>query len=391
MTRPASAQVHGPARCWTHSAAPACALVLIQRRANLRYIAAAPDLPVRVGEAELSPVPHQRVTVKDVARLAGVSTATVSRTFQEPERVIPETRRRVMDAVEALGYSPNPMARELRHGGKTAAVGLVIASFTNAFQTGVAAGAERELSRAGLQLVIGTTDMDPSREPKLAKAMVDRRVSVLMMMPDGDRRDFLAADRLFETPVVLVGRPADGLDADVVLTEDDRGVEEATGALIDLGHARIAALVGEMSSFRASQRLSGFRAAMERRGILVDPDLVITELRTSDAAAAAAARVFELADPPTAVLALNMGITTGALLDRLAHARRSAFIGLDESELTAGLGVSAVVRDPEELGRQAALLAISRMQDPGRPLQSVMLPSRLVRRGSGEIPVAQAR
>lgn len=328
---------------------------------------------------------HPRVTVKDVARLAGVSTATVSRTLQDADRVVPATRIRVMKAVEELGYRPNPMARDLRHGGRAPAVGLVIASFTNSFQTGVAAGAERALALEGLQLFIGSTDLDDRREPELAKAMVDRRVSVLMMMPDGHRRDFLEADRLFGTPVVLVGRPADGLEADVVLTEDDKGVAEATDSLIDLGHRRIAALAGAHDSFRAIQRLAGFREAMARRGVEIAPELVVTDILTSEDAAAASEGLFALPNPPTAILALNLGISTGALLDRIAHHRGSALIGLDESELTAGMGISAIVRDPEELGRQAALLAISRMVDPSRPVENITLPSHLVRRGSGEI------
>lgn len=328
---------------------------------------------------------EQRVTVKDVAKLAGVSTATVSRTLADADRVVPKTRERVLSAVEQLGYRPNPMARDLRQGGRTGAVGLVIASFTNTFQMGVAAGAERELRSHGLQLVIGSTDLDESREPELARAMADRRVSVLMMMPDGHRRDFLVGDRLFKTPVVLVGRPADGLDVDVVMTNDDAGVAEATEALIDLGHRDIAALAGAADSFRASQRIAGFRDAMKRRGIAVRPELEVLDLLTVDDAAAASARLFSLDAPPTAVLALNLGISTGALLDRFNNKRPGALISVDESEMTAGLGITAIVRDPEELGRQAAALAVARIAEPERMPQVVDLPTQLIKRGSGEI------
>lgn len=333
-------------------------------------------------------VEPSRVTVKDVAKLAGVSTATVTRTLRHQDRVIPETRERVMAAVEALKYRPNPMAQDLRHGGRTAAVGLTIASFTNAFQTAVAAGAERELRRTGLQLLIGSSDLDATREPELAKAMIDRRVSVLMAMPDGNERDYLEASRLYGTPVVLIGRPANGLVADVVTTDDDRGVAEATNALIDLGHRRIAALAGAANSFRAHQRIQGFRSALTRRGIQEIPGLVITDLVTSESATRAARELLSMDDPPTAILALNLGISNGVLLDRIAHNRSNAYIALDETELSVGLGVSAIVRDPEELGRQAAMLALSRINDPDLPPRSVVLPSHLVKRGTGELPPA---
>lgn len=333
---------------------------------------------------------QQRVTVKDVARLSGVSTATVTRVLQESEKVMPDTKRRVLEAVERLGYRPNPMARDLRHGNRTGAVGLVLATFTNMFQAGVAAGAERELRRAGLQLLLGSTDDDSSREPELAKAMIDRRVSALMMMPDGNERSYLTPDHLFGTPVIFVGRPADGIDADVVMTDDDHGVEEATEQLLELGHTRIAALAGRSDSFRARQRLSGYTAALIKSGITPDQELVVEGLTTSEQGRATMSDLMKLPSPPTAVLALNLGISTGVLLDRIDNHRRLAYISLDETELSAGLHISAVVRDPEEVGRQAALLAIARVGEPEQPARTVTLPSRLIRRGSGEISHQEA-
>lgn len=326
---------------------------------------------------------RSRVTVTDVAREAGVSTATVTRALQESSLVVPETRARVLEAARRLGYTPNPTARDLRRQHRTAAVGLVTAGFTNAFQAGVAAGAERELRRAGMQLLIGSTDDDAGREPDLARTMVDRRVSALIMMPDGHDRDFLREDRTFGTPVVLAGRPAHGLAADVVMTEDDRGVREATGHLLSLGHRRIAALAGRAGSFRAAQRLDGYRAALAGHGAA---EIVVAGLTTTEDARAAAARLLDGPGAPTAVVALNLGISTGVLLDRIANRRAVAFIALDETELSAGLGISAVTRDPQEVGRQAALLAVDRIARPDRPPRTVTLPTTLVRRGSGELP-----
>src|SRR6266705_4976799 len=138
------------------------------------------------GVVDLNGRTPARVTVTDVARAAGVSTATVTRSLQESPLVTPATRERVIEAARRLGYTPNPTARDLRRGHRTAAVGLVTAGFTNMFQAGVAAGAERELRRAGLQLLTGSTEDDEAREPDLARTMVDRRVSALIMMPDGN-------------------------------------------------------------------------------------------------------------------------------------------------------------------------------------------------------------
>jgi LacI family transcriptional regulator len=327
----------------------------------------------------------RRATVAEVARAAGVSTATVVRALQDSPKVVPATRERVKEAARLLGYAPNPMARDLRHGNRVRAVGLVTTGFTNLFQASVAAGAEHELRRAGLELLIGSTDDDIDREPELARTMVDRRVSALLMMPNGDERDYLRREHTFGTPVVLVGRPANGLDVDVVMTEDDRAVDEATEQLIALGHRRIAALAGEAHSFRAIQRLAGFRAATARNDIPAYPHLVVTGLTTASDARTAMEQLMEAPEPPTAVLALNLGISTGVLLDRIANRRRLAFIALDETELSAGLGISAIVRDPRELGRQAARLAIERIEKPDNPPRTLVIPYTIARRGSGEL------
>ena len=331
----------------------------------------------------------RRTTLRQVAQAAGVSTATVTRTLQNSPRVEPDTRQRVVEAIARLGYSPNPMARNLRVGGGEGTVGLVTAGFTNLFQAGVAAGAERELRRAGLNLIIGSTDMDPSREPELARAMIDRRVSALMMMPDSDERGYLSTEHTFGTPVIFVGRPAHDLDADVVMTDDEHGVHTATTQLLELGHRRIAALAGS-STFQARQRLAGYRSALAEHGAADDPRLIITDLITSAQACDAVAGLMDHVDPPTAVIGLNLGISDGVLMDRISHHRRYAFIAFDENELYTGLGVTAVVRAPQEVGRQAALLALARGRDPEGPGRTVDVHSRLVRRGSGEVRAEDA-
>ncbi|MGW0368867.1 hypothetical protein ACWDZW_08075 [Streptomyces coeruleorubidus] len=100
--------------------------------------------------------------------------------------------------------------------------------------------------------------------------------------------------------------------------------------------------------------------------------------------------LMRMPEPPTAVLALNLGISSGVLLDRIVNRRDTAFVALDENDLSAGLGISAITREPFGLGRQAALLALERITDPTARPRTVTLPSLLVRRGSGELPPPSA-
>ncbi|MFF4258718.1 substrate-binding domain-containing protein [Streptomyces sp. NPDC001663] len=157
------------------------------------------------------------------------------------------------------------------------------------------------------------------------------------------------------------------------------------GHLLQRGHRRIAALAGRLDSFRATQRLSGYRSALAQAGVEEDPRLVVGDLTTPEQARDAVIRLLHQPAPPTAVLALNLGISTGVLVERLAGHHAFAFVGLDETDLTKGLGVSAVVRDPQEVGRQAARLALDRIADADAPPRLVTVPSRLVMRGSGEV------
>ncbi|MFF5140419.1 substrate-binding domain-containing protein [Streptomyces sp. NPDC013157] len=167
--------------------------------------------------------------------------------------------------------------------------------------------------------------------------------------------------------------------------DDDRAVQQATEHLLRLGHRRIAALAGRLGSFRSAQRLNGCRNALAQAGIEEDPLLVVGDLATPERARDAVIRLLHQLAPPTAVLAQNLGISTGVLAERLAGRHAFAFIGLDETDLTKGLGVSAVVRDPQEVGRQAARLALDRITDAATPPRLVTVPSRLVMRGGGEV------
>ncbi len=115
------------------------------------------------------------------------------------------------------------------------------------------------------------------------------------------------------------------------MSSDDSAVAEVTDRLWALGHRRIAALAGRASSFRAVQRLAGYRTALAGRGAQRG-ELVVTDLLNAAGARAAIEHLMDSADPPTAVLALNLGISTGVLLDRLAHGRTNALITLDETE-----------------------------------------------------------
>src|SRR5471032_3110874 len=129
-----------------------------------------------MSEVDIATQRPNRATLHDVARLSGVSTATVARVLADSSLVKPETRARVASALKELNFRKNEMARDLKRGTASSAVGLVVNGFDNPFYAQVATGAERALRHAGYHLVLGATDEDPRLEQSVASAMLERRV-----------------------------------------------------------------------------------------------------------------------------------------------------------------------------------------------------------------------
>ena len=143
----------------------------------------------------------------DVAARAGVSHITVSRVLTDYPSIRPETRERVTRAAASLHFSPNRLARELRKGARTAAVGLVIGALDNPFYSQVASGVERTLRGGDLELLLASTDDDDEREAAVVRTMLERRVSALLVVPASRDHSYLEGERRLGTPIVVIDRP----------------------------------------------------------------------------------------------------------------------------------------------------------------------------------------
>ncbi len=332
-----------------------------------------------------SPLPLP-ATLQDVARLAGVSAKTVARAVNGETNVSPETRERVTKAAEALRFRPNRLARELRQGARTGAVGLVIGGLANPFYSQLAAGVDRALREQDLELVIASTDDDPAREADVVHTMLERRVRALLIVPSAQDHGYLEGERQQGMPVVFLDRPPVGLAADAVLGQDWDGVQEAVDTLVAVGHRRIVAVADTPDLYTARERMSAFRAAVSRHGLSPEDCPAVPDVHSSAAASSVVGRLLAGADAPTAVIGLNNRINIGVVDVLLRTGSECAFIGFDDFDLAAALGISVVANDPGVLGYEAGLLAVSRLQDPSGPPRQVRLPSRLLKRGSGERP-----
>lgn len=328
----------------------------------------------------------QRATLADVARLAGVSAKTVSRVYSHREQVAPETVERVMSAAKRLRFRPNTLARNLRRGGVSTAVGFIMGELGNPFYYTVAAGIERELAAVGFTLVVATTDDSVEGEERVADILLAQRVGALLLIPVGDDQSYLEGERQLGTPVVAIDRPARNLVADAVVLGNRRGAREATASLIAHGHRRIAYACNPASVYTQMERCRGYRDALEAAGI---PPSARRELLLDDTTIPAEVAIRSLLDgddPPTAILAGNNRMCVGAVRATLGMAHPPALIGFDDFDTADILGISVVSHDPAEMGRRAARLAIERMAEPAGFTTQLELPTTLILRGSGERP-----
>ncbi|MBB5780587.1 LacI family DNA-binding transcriptional regulator [Nonomuraea jabiensis] len=332
----------------------------------------------------------RRPTMTDVAREVGVTAKTVSRVLNDDGPVAVETRERVMEAVRKLGYQPNLMARNMRVGARDAAIGLVIPEMGNPFFGTVAGGIESAVRARGLTLIVGNSSETADLEQSLIATFLARRVSALMVVPSAtsDHRH-LRNERVAGLPIVFLDRPAVSLTADSVVSANREGARAGVAHLIAHGHRRIG-FVGDVPAalYTRRERFQGYRDALEGAGLPFDRALVETG-HDQEAAARATMRLLALDDPPTALFAGNNLASTGAVV-ALSRARRKdvALVGFDDLPLAECLDppLTVVAQDPARMGAAAAELVLARLDGDRSKARRTLVPTRLVVRGSGELP-----
>ena len=324
-----------------------------------------------------------RATLADVGKLAGVSSKTVSRVMLSDKRVAEATRERVLAAARTLRFRPNQLASSLRQGSTTNVIAFVIGDLTNPFYALVAAGAERELARHGLMMILASTDDDPNSEERVVETLLRQRVRALIMVPISQDQSYLEGERQLGTPVICVDRPAHNLIADSVVLDNRNGMAKAVRELTGIGHRRIAFISSPVGLYTDQQRLAGYQDALREAGIATSSELVQFP-QVYGTVAESVKELMALPEPPTALVAANNKISSIVLLALQNRLDSVAFVGFDDFELADLTDISVVAYDAAELGREAARLAVARIEDPVGPPAHLQIPTTLIARGSGE-------
>ena len=331
--------------------------------------------------------------MRDVAAVAGVSLKTVSRVVNREAGVSPSLEQRVREAVELLGYRPNVTASNLRRADrKTQTIGLILEDVSNPFMSAVHRAIEDVAVPHGTLVFAGSAEESAERERELLLAFVSRRVDGLIVIPVGDDQSLMLRERRFGRPIVFIDRVGSIADADNVTADNRGGARAAVSHLAAHGHRRIA-FVGDASwIWTASERHLGYLEALGAEGIRLDPALVVVDVRSSDAAAGVVRELLTRDDPPTAFFTAQNLITVGAVraLQQLGRQHDVALVGFDDVVLADLLQppVTIIAQSPTTLGRTAAELLFGRLDGDRSPPRHIVVPTRLVPRGSGEIAAA---
>lgn len=305
-------------------------------------------------------------TIRDVARVAGVGVATVSRVLNSSGYVKPETRQKVLAAAGELGFVPSQLARGLVRR-LSATAGLVIPDITNPFFPAITRGVEDRASEAGYTVFLCNTDNDPALEALDVQKLRERRVDGIIFVGTTDRRELVERLLADEIPVVVTDRQVDHADIDSVLVENAWGAMAACLHLIDLGHSRIAHAAGHRLTRTGQDRCNGYRMALEQAGIPCDESLVCWGDFTLESGYAVAQILLGRSPRPTAIFAANdqmaFGVMRAAEEAGISVPDELSIVGFDDIQMASVVrpGLTTVRQPAYEMGRLAMSLLLERI------------------------------
>jgi LacI family transcriptional regulator len=336
-------------------------------------------------------------TMRDVARAAGTSVATVSHVLNETRFVSPELRLRVEEALSSLGYRPDDTARSLRLG-RTQTIGLLVPDNSNPFFAGLARLIEDEAFKAGYTTILANSDEQRDRELKYLETLLSKRVDGLIIA--ATQHDDGALSQVLERyggPVVFIDREVDVDGRDTVVFDNEGGGRLVAQHLLQLGHRRLGCIGGPPDVPATAARVKGFLDTLAETGVKLDRDAVVEGDFHFEGGEEAMRRLLERAPEVTAVFAVNDLMAVGALgeLNRagLRVPSQVALVGYDDAlpALIASPRLTTVRQPVQAMVSLTIQLLLQRISSEGdHPAVRRVLPVELVVRGSsGPAPVSR--
>jgi LacI family transcriptional regulator len=324
-------------------------------------------------------------TSRDLARLAGVSQATVSRVLTNNPRVNAETRARVLQVLKEANYTPNALARAMKTG-RTDTIGVFMTRVTSPFHAELLDEIGRVLSSVGLHMILWNIEHD--REESVSKVLQQRLVDGFLLTSATYDSTLHTMAVESGTPTVLLHRGIDGLDCDQVVGDNWQGAYDAGRYLAEAGHTEIGLVRLEHTGNTSRDRELGFRAALDEAGVKIKARNIVTVGVPHADGHAAAQKLLSQKKPPTAIYTMTdllaFGILDGARALGVRVPDDVWVIGYDNTDLAAweSFDLTTVAQPIHAIVETGIDLLRQRILEPDRPTEIVTLPCPLVVRGS---------
>lgn len=325
--------------------------------------------------------------MRDVAERAEVSVTTVSHVVNETRHVSDELRERVQEAMDALGYRPNRLARSLRRG-ETHTIGVVVPDSSNPFFAEVARGVEDTSFAQRYSVILCNSDGDLEKELFYTNVLTAKQVDGILFVAAGVSTEHIRTLQKQKVPLVVVDREIPDVSVDEVLTDNVYGGESVTRHLIDLGHRRIGCITGPSNVTPSADRVTGYGRALEEASLPFDEEIVLKGDFQYEGGYRAAERLLTMDDPPTAIFACNDLMAVGVIRAAREMGWRVpddlSVVGFDDVRLASFTSppLTTVAQPKYEMGVVATELLLERMESRDRPPQHRLLETRLVVRQS---------
>ncbi len=332
----------------------------------------------------------------DVARLANVSVATVSAVINGKAGVSVKRTNQVREAMETLDYHPDLVARSLKVG-RTNVIGMVVPDVTNQFYTEAMRGVEDEARAHGYLLMLCNSNEDPDHERHLLGMLFSQRVDGVLLASSDSTAAF---DRLIRRrfPIVFIDRVPEGCFERAVTTDNVRAAYEATQHLISLGHQRIAIIAGKLPLSTGSDRVEGYRKAMQEAHLPIREEYFQRGDFSLESGNQCGLQLMRLPDPPTAIFSCNNKMTLG-LMRSLADLavpcpEKISVVSFDDFEWAANFSprLTTIAQPTYEIGRQAMQMLLriirSAKDQPEIKENVLVLPAELRLRDSTASPIS---
>jgi len=326
-------------------------------------------------------------TLKDVAERAGVSTATVSHVINETRFVSEELRQRVYQAIEALNYRPDAIARSLRRR-KTHNIAMIVPDISYPFLAEVARGVEDAGFELGYNVILCDSNGNLEKEATCIGILQEKKVDGIVFVAAGESSGHVQALIEQGMPVVVCDRELPGVEVDTVIADNVGSGYQATEHLIGLGHRHIGCIAGPQELGISDKRVEGYRQTLEQHGIPLREESIARGDFRCTGGYEAMRELLTLDAPPTAVFACNdlmaIGTICAASKRKLRIPQDVAIVGCDDIALASftNPSLTTVAQPKHEMGAAAVEMLVERIGDKSRPPTRRLLSTKLVLRDS---------